>query len=129
MQKLITVCLLTLAFAVTSAARADEESHRLEGTFCSVAAVDGTWAVYFGPADIDANCRIARDGLASSTRAPIDAENGGYYLPQGWNEAVVQCGLIRSYFYDRGALALQRAFNYAQIINGQHCIFEVYYQD
>ena len=119
---------LFIVSLMATAAQADHHGE-LEGTFCSAATTDGTWAFFFGPVDIDANCKMARDGLASATRASIDATNSGYFRPQGWNEAVVQCGPLRSYFYERGALALQRAYDYAQLIRGQHCLFEVYYQD
>ncbi len=107
----------------------DHDPHpRLYGTFCSAAARDGVWGFVFNNQDVDTNCDYIESAIYSVTRARIYTSNSGYYLKQGWNEAVAQCGVIRSYFYERGAFALQRAYDYAQLIGGQHCIFEVYFR-
>lgn len=135
---LLAVCL----FNVSLAARADDtgpvdpqpvpadraDHPHLYGSFCSAATTSGLWAFVFNARDVDANCDYIQRVLAASTPTPIFASNRGYYLLQGWNEAVANCGLLRSHFYERGGLALQRAYEYARVIGGQGCTFEVYFQ-
>ncbi len=106
----------------------DRDRHpHLYGSFCSAKTTDGVWGFVFNRGDLDENCEFVAGALAGATRAPIYASNSGYFLLQGWNEAVATCGPLRSYFYERGALALQRAYEYARIIGGNHCLFEVYF--
>jgi hypothetical protein len=128
---LVVASLLTLSFT----AQADDTdpqpqpqpaSHypHLYGSFCSVASYSGVWGFVFNAdADVQAKCQYLESLIGG-----IYTRNGGYYLIQGWNEAVAQCGPLRSYFRERGALALQRAYEYARIINGTHCTFEVYFR-
>lgn len=105
---------------------ADHDS-RFYGSFCSAKTTDGVWGFVFNRQGVDENCEYVAAAISGVTRAPIYASSSGYYRLQGWNEAVVTCGVLRSFFYERGALALQRAYEYARIINGNHCLFEVYF--
>ncbi len=124
---LILASLCSLSNLASAAEAQPVDQLHLRGTFCSATTLDGTWGFFFGPNDIFTNCRIVEDALRYRTRAPIDQYNRGYFLTQGWNEAVVTCGFLRSSFYGNGSYPLQNAFNYAQQIFGQNCLFEVYF--